>query len=344
MSNLVTSQTHVQRAAVPAIDVHNHLGRWLTDGVHWVVPDVGWMVEQLDTLWISSVVNLDGRWGDELEANLDRYDRAYPGRFLTFCHVDWSMMLQPQFSRQLSDSLRRSVEAGAGGLKVWKSLGLDFKDAAGKVVMPDDPRLSELWATAGELGIPVLIHVADPAAFWLPVNRRNERYEELARHSNWSYSGRPVSSREQLLEAFIGLAQAHPGTNFIAAHLANAAEDLAWVTELLNAHPNVAVDLSGREAELGRQPRASKALMLRFPDRVLWGTDAFPFDAERYRRWFRLLETADENFDYSVERVPPQGRWPVSGLDLPPEVLTAVYADNARNWVPGLPGPAASPS
>ena len=89
---------------MPAIDAHNHLGRWLglwDDWLAstppsscaarerpWACADVGALIATLDEVGVEAIVNLDGLWGDELERNLDRYDRAHPGRFLTFCHVD----------------------------------------------------------------------------------------------------------------------------------------------------------------------------------------------------------------------------------------------------------------
>jgi predicted TIM-barrel fold metal-dependent hydrolase len=221
-------------------------------------------------------------------------------------------------------------------VKVWKDLGLSVRDASGALVGLDDPRLADVWDSAAELDLPVLVHVADPRAFWQPVDRTNERFEELALHPEWSYAGRPVPSHAELVAALERVAARHRRTTFIAAHLASCAEDLAQVGRILDEHPNVCVDLSAREAELGRQPRAARAFLLRYADRVLWGADTLPFDPARYRTWFRLLESADEYFPYSPEPVPPQGRWAVSGLDLPPDVLAAVYAGNARRVIPAL--------
>src|SRR3954453_7184212 len=156
-------ETYVPRARVPAIDAHNHLGRWLSDWVRadgdWVVQDVGALLALMDETGVEAIVNLDGRWGEELGANLDRYDRAHPGRFFTFCHVDWGDL------DGAADSLAASRAAGARGLKVWKDLGLGVTDERGEFVLPDDPRLGDLWSAAGELGMPVLIHTADPVAF-----------------------------------------------------------------------------------------------------------------------------------------------------------------------------------
>jgi predicted TIM-barrel fold metal-dependent hydrolase len=328
----------VERARFAAIDVHNHLGRWLSYRDHCMAPDVDGLLEAMATVNVSAMVNLDGMWGDELEHNLDRYDRAHPGRFLTFCQLDWTRLTEKSFDKHFADSLRRSVAAGAGGLKVWKDLGLHVRDAGGRLVLPDDPRLSDLWDTAGQLGIPVLIHIADPVAFFRPVDRHNERLEELLRHPEWSYHSRRLPTHNRLMDAFEALVASHPGTLFIGAHL-GWAENLAWVSRLLATYPNLSVDIAGRVAELGRQPRAAAALLQRHPDRVLFGSDVFPYRVEEVQVAFRLLETADEHFSYSTSGPPgSQGRWKVSGLNLPPNVLRAVYRDNAARLLPVLDG------
>lgn len=315
------------------IDAHNHLGRWLSSWVgregEWVVEDVGALLALMDAHGIEAIVNLDGRWGPELEANLDRYDRAHPGRFATFCHVDWS---RPQ---EGPASLRASAAAGAKGLKVWKDLGLSVRDERGELVLPDDPRLAPIFATAGELGLPVLIHTADPVAFWAPLDDGNERIDELRAHPEWWYGGGDVPSYERLTEAFLALVAAHPQTTFIGAHVCSAAEDPARVAGWLAAHPNLHLDLSARLGELGRRPRAARDLITGFADRVLFGTDAFPPAAAVYALHARALESADAGFAYGPDPddPAPQGRWSIDGLALAPDVLAAVYVENARRLI-----------
>ena len=324
--------TLVERAAVPAVDVHNHLGRWLVeDGQAFMVADVEDLIALMDEVNVRTVVNLDGRWGDELEENLDRYDRAHPGRFATFCHVDWTRLADPDLAAaELVQSLERSAAAGARGLKVWKDLGLGFRDAAGRLVLPHDPRIAPVWAAAGRLGLPVLIHIADPMAFFDVVDETNERLEELGRHPDWSFHGGDFPSFAELMASLDALAAAHPSTTFIGAHVASCAEDPDAVSALLARRPNLHVDISARISELGRQPRAARRLVERHPSRVLFGTDEFPPSRAAYQRYFRVLETDDEWFPYSDAEIPPQGRWHISALDLPPELLPGVYADNAR--------------
>jgi predicted TIM-barrel fold metal-dependent hydrolase len=326
--------TPARPPAVPLIDAHNHLGRWLSSWVgragDWVVDDAGALLALMDELRIEAIVNLDGRWGDELAANLDRYDRAHPGRFATFCHVDWGTAPAAMVA-----SLRASAAAGAKGLKVWKDLGLGVRDARGALVLPDDPRLAPVWETAGELGLPVLIHTADPVAFWQPLDERNERLEELTAHPEWWFGHGGMPSYDALMEAFVTLVARHPGTTFIGAHVCSASEDLARVAGWLRELPNLHCDISARLAELGRQPRAAARFIAEFPDRVLFGTDGFPPARADYELHVRALETADEHFAYTPDPDDPgpQGRWRISGLALDPELLPAFYAGNARRLI-----------
>jgi predicted TIM-barrel fold metal-dependent hydrolase len=300
------------------------------------------LLETMDACNVAAIVNLDGMWDEELKANLDRYDRAHPGRFATFAQVDWrgEVGRGEGFGERLAEQLRVAAGAGARGLKVWKDLGLHLRDDHGVLIAPDDERLAPLWESAAEAGVPVLIHTGDPRAFFDPLDERNERVEELLGHPDWWFGDRgEFPTFDDLLASFEHLVARHPGTTFIGAHVSGAAEDLAWVGRMLDTYPNLHADLAARVAELGRQPRATRALLQRHHDRILFGTDEFPPMQEVYAIHFRFLETADESFAYSNDDVPPQGRWAISGLDLPDDVLRAVYGGNARRLIRGLDEP-----
>lgn len=330
-SQLVTPQTSVSRPSTPCIDVHNHLGRWLGGG-DWLIPDVPQLVDLMDDHDVMTIVNLDGLWADEVTANVERYDEAYPGRFLTFCHLDWKVLAEPDGERKLLNSLDDSARRGARGVKVWKDLGLTVRDNDGQAILPDDPRVIAVLTRAGELGLPVLIHTADPKAFFAPADEYNERLDELLEQPDWWFGdGERYPGFDRLLAAHASLVLACPGTQFIGAHAGCAAEDLGLVEALLARAPNYAIDVAGRMAELGRQPRRTRALIERYPDRVLFGTDIYPVSAEQYRLHYRFLESADEGFEYAPgSPVPPQGRWAVSALDLDAKALVAVYRTNTE--------------
>ncbi|TBN58623.1 amidohydrolase [Glaciihabitans arcticus] len=330
-SQLELPATPIERPRFPAIDVHNHLGRWLSDGA-WMIPDVSALIAVMDSCGVETIVNLDGMWGDEVSANVERYDRAHPGRFLTFCQLDWALLATRDGVAELRASLDDSHSRGARGVKIWKNLGLTIRDADGSLILPDDPRVISVVQHAGELGMPVLIHTADPKAFFEPLDEHNERLDELLQVEEWWFGDRSVHPTfDRLLDAHATLVASCPGTTFIGAHAGCAAEDLDRVEALLATAPNYTIDIGGRMAELGRQPRRFRQLLERFPDRVLFGTDIYPASPEQFRLHFRFLETADEAFEYAPgDPIPPQGRWTVSALHLDEPTLEAVYRGNAR--------------
>jgi predicted TIM-barrel fold metal-dependent hydrolase len=205
-----------------------------------------------------------------------------------------------------------------------------------KLVRIDHPRFDPMWDAVGSLKMPVAIHTSDPEAFFLPIDRFNERYEELHAHPDWSFHGKDYPSNRELQEARRSVMRRHPRTQFVCLHVANA-EDLPYVSECLDSHPNMFVDIAARIGELGRQPRAARKFFDRYQDRIVFGTDASAgtstpqqtFGDALYEIYYRFLETEDEYFDYAPAPVPPQGRWRISGLGLSEQVLRKVYAENA---------------
>jgi predicted TIM-barrel fold metal-dependent hydrolase len=341
-SKLRTATSHVPRPRFPAIDAHNHLGSAF--GGDWVGRSPGALAEMLDAAGIEAIVDLDGGWSDGLRREIERWQRPLAGRVAVFAGLDYDRWANdPAFGETEAARLHDGVAAGARGLKVWKTLGLRARDPEGRLVAVDDVRLDPLWATAGELGIPVTIHVADPIAFFDPLDENNERWEELQAHPDWHFwPPRPAGrlddpgfpSFDELLDGLEAVVARHPSTTFIGAHVGCAAEDLERVDRMLAAYPNWNVDIAARIAELGRQPRCTRELFERWPDRILFGVDSGP-DPAFYAVHYRFLETTDESFAYDVdEDAPPtQGRWAIHGLGLPDDVLRQVYRDNARRLI-----------
>lgn len=325
-----------ERASVPAVDVHNHLGRRHSGS--WSCPDVAALLELMDECNLATIVNLDGDWADELEENLTRYDRAHPGRFVTFCRVDWSDCASSGWEKRLAASLRDSAARGAGGIKIWKDVGLRVRDENGELFFLDDARLEPLWEAIADSDIPVLVHTADPVAFFQPLDERNERVEELLAHPDWYFYGPEFPPFMQLMDALEHVVSAHPDITFIGAHVGCYAEDLEWVGRMLSMYPNFHVDIAARLAELGRQPRATRRLFLNHPTRILLGTDCFPPRKSDYMTYFRFLATDDEYFPYSDETPPGSGRWSIYAVDLPSDVLRLIEGDNARRLIPRAAG------
>ena len=328
-SKLVTKVTEVTEPRFPVIDAHNHLSEPFGGG--WDKKPVRELLDVLDEAGVRVYVDLDGGWGEDvLHAHLDHFKNAAPERFEIFGGVDWSQWPEQgdKFGEWAAARFRKQVERGAEGLKIWKPFGLHVRDQNNALVAVDDSRLDPLWATASELNLPVMIHVADPVAFFDSIDEFNERWEELGEHPDWSCPSPPFPPFLSIVNALANVVARHPQTTFIGAHVGGYGENLGWVGEALDRCPNLFIDFSARIGELGRQPYTARRFFLKYADRILFGTDSGP-DLDSYRLYYRFLETDDEYFNYNVSEVPQQGRWYAYGLYLPDEVLKPIYYDNA---------------
>jgi predicted TIM-barrel fold metal-dependent hydrolase len=314
---------NVDRAKFYVIDVHNHVNDAARIDEYMPPQRV---IEIMDNTNVRTVVILTGMWGEKLQQVVDTMVKPYPGRFMVFVQLDWSKVDDPNFAQEMVAQIDDGVRRGARGLKQLKDFGLGVRDKSGNLVKIDDPRFDPIWEECGRLGIPVFIHTADPEAFFHPIDATNERYEELNEHPDWSFYGPQFPSLEDLLEARNRVFARHPNTQFVSLHM-GWPENLDWVDRMLTEHPNAMVEFGAREAELGRQPRRTRELFLKYQDRIMFGTDN-GMDEAMYRNIFRWLETSDESFDYWG--YPGQGRWEIYGLDLPDAVLEKIYHGNAE--------------
>jgi len=316
----------VTRAKFPFVDAHGHLRGG--DPAR-----IDQMVKTMDELNMATFVNLSGGSGEGLKANIAATKGRYPGRFVAYANVDFSGIGQPGWGGKAAAQLEADVLAGAQGLKIYKNLSMFQTDSDGKRVAADDPRIDPVWAKAGELGIPVLIHVGEPSPFWDPWDEHNERWLELKMFPRRRRDDPArFASFEQTMGEQHNLFRNHPDTIFINAHLGWLGNDLARLGKLLDELPNVYTELGAVLAELGRQPITGAAFMEKYQDRVLMGKDSWD-PIEGYHVYFRVLETRDEYFDYYRKR---HAHWKMYGLGLSDEVLEKIYFRNALEIIPGL--------
>jgi predicted TIM-barrel fold metal-dependent hydrolase len=339
-STLEVVKTNLTAAKFPVIDVHNHFGFKYRGNSQRLDEYVAIM----DRNNIAASISFDAPLGHEDDhiAFLAPHAERVP----FFVHLDFVRsknksdpktfaVNQPGFVRQKVENLTVAKQRGALGLKLFKSFGLTVQDRNGSLIKIDDPQFDPIWKRCGELGLPVIIHSADPVAFFNPTDNKNERWEELNRHPDWSFHGDKFPSRESLLEARNHVIARHPKTTFIGAHVANNSEDLAAVGKWLDEYPNLVVEIASRINELGRQPYTARKFFIKYQDRIMFGTDG-PWGEERLRYYWRFLETYDEYFPYSEKSPPPQGSWRIYGIGLPDEVLKKVYSENAIRIMPEL--------
>src|ERR1035437_7121144 len=342
-SMLQVAETHVDRARFPVIDIHTHISVSAKSkaGVA-LVPERQYLgtpeelLAIMDRKNIHSMVNLTGGYAAGLAQAVGKYDKAFQGRFYTFAEPSYSLFLEPNYPQLQAQAIEQAHRDGARGLKILKTLGLYLRSniTTGTLVKIDDRRFDPMWDACGQLKMPVAIHIADPVAFFTPTDRFNERYEELHNHPDWSFYGRDFPSFDELIAARNRMMARHPNTHFIVLHVGNYAENLQNVSENLDRFPHMTVDTAARIGELGRQPRAAQKFFDKYQDRILFGTDASPhapdvpqqiFGDRLYEIYCRFFETNDEYFNYAPAKTPPQGRWEISGLNLPDTILRKVY-------------------
>jgi predicted TIM-barrel fold metal-dependent hydrolase len=346
-SMLQVHESHIERAKFPVIDFHTHisLSTKSEKGVE-LSPDRQYLgtpqelLAVMDRKNIKTMVNLTGGYEKGLAEAVAKYDRAFPGRFYTFTEPSYSHFKEPDYPKLQAQAIEQAHRDGARGLKILKTLGLYLREniTSGPLVKIDDPRFDPMWDACGQLNMPVAIHISDPAAFFTPTDRFNERYEELNNHPDWSFYGGDFPSNAELIAARNRMFARHPKTQFVTLHFGNFSENLQNVAENLDRFPNMHVDMAARIGELGRQPFTSRKFFDKYQDRILFATDATPhgdefpqqvFNDQLYEIYYRFLETEDEYFDYAPAKVPPQGRWRIYGINLPDSIQRKVYRDNA---------------
>lgn len=324
VSMLKVPGQEITRAKFPFIDVHNHQRRHSPTSLADVV-------REMDAMNMAIMVNLSGGTGQSLRDQVLLNERVAPGRFVTFANLDFSNIDDPEWGARSAAQLERDVkEGGARGLKIAKNVGMTLRDKKGRVPT-NDPRFDPVWAKAGELGIPVLIHTGEPPAFFLPVDAKNERWLELTLYPSRGRLGDDVPDFTTLMAEQHAIFRKHPKTTFISAHLGWYGNDLAFLGKLLDEIPNMMVELGAVIYEPGRQPRFGRDFFVKYQDRILMGKDSWV--PSEYKTYFRVLESNDEYFPYHKKY---HAFWSMYGLGLPDEVLKKVYSGNALRIIPGL--------
>ena len=323
-STLVVPQHPVKRAKYPFIDVHNHQYGLTPESVDKLVAD-------MDGINLRIMVNLSGGYGERLKENVAILKTRYKDRFVVFANMDFSGIDDPDYPQKVANQLEQDLRNGAQGLKIFKNFGMDLKDTKGQRIHVDDPRFEKVWEVCAKWKVPVLIHTGEPWSFFQPQDRFNERWLELKQFPQRARPPSRYPSWETLMAEQHHLFASHPKTIFINAHLGWLGGNLAELGRLMDQMPNMYTEIGAVLAELGRQPRFARQWFIQHQDRVLFGKDVW--EPTEYYYYFRVLETADEYFDYYRKR---HAFWKMYGLDLPDDVLKKLYYKNALRIIPGL--------
>jgi predicted TIM-barrel fold metal-dependent hydrolase len=317
--SVVVAETFVPKAKFPAVDVHTHvLARTPEEVAEWV--------RTMDEVGIERSVVLTGATGERFDKLADLYLKSYPNRFQLYCGLERTGIDSPDYPQRAVAELERCYKRGARGVGELSDKGSGFARSStpDERLHPDDPRLDPFWEKCAELKLPINVHVADHPSCWKPLDVYQERTPD---YQHFNQYGKDVPSYEELLAMRDRALAKHPKTIFIACHLGNQGNDLGSLAKVLDKYPNLYVDISARDYEVGRTPRAAVKFLGKYKDRVLFGTD-MGRQKSMFQAWWRLFESADEF-------MPGRVWWRYYGLELPDPVLKALYQGNARrilNW------------
>jgi len=322
-STLVVPQHPVPHAKFPVIDIHSHQPTPISAG------EFERVVKGMEDNNLRVLVNLSGSSGEQLRRGIDAIRASkYRDRMVLFANVDFRQA-GPGFGAKAARQLEEDIKAGALGLKIFKDLGMFDRKADGSRLKVDDPELDPIWETCAKLNVPVLIHIAEPQAFFDPLDYNNERWLELALYPDRRHQ---TGVRfEELMTERNNMMKRHPNTRFVLAHFGWHANDLARAGKLLDENPNVFYDVAAVLYDFGRQPRAAHDFFVKYQDRILFGKDSYQPD--EYPYYWRVFETNDEYFDYYRDY---HAFWKLYGIGLPDQVLRKLYYQNALKVTPGL--------
>ena len=314
-SSVVTKETFVPKAKYPVIDCHVHV-------VARTPEEVAEWVRTMDKVGMDKSIVLTEATGSAFDALINSLPKAYPWRFLLYCGMDMTDIDKPDYSNRAVAELVRCYNKGARGVGELSDKGYGLTGTAlpcDKRLHPDDPRLDAFWEKCTELKMPVNLHVADHPSCWTPLDVYQERSPD---YQHFNQYGKDVPSYDELITIRNRTLEKHPATIFIACHLGNQGHDLGKLSLALDKYPNLYLDTSARDYEMGRTPRAYAKFLTKYQNRIVFGTDQSR-EKSMYQIHWRLLETADE---YIVGRV----EWRYYGLELPNAVLKSLYRDTAR--------------
>ena len=329
-SQLVVPSTEITHSKFPVIDAHTHFGCHVLTEKFEDRYDANQVIEQLKAVGVKHCIDLTlynrNNWDrihKKLKNQLDFFDFCAP--------IDFSHFQDKNFHEWVISEMEEYVREGAVGFKVWKDLGFKIRYSNGLLVKLSDNSLKFIWDKASELDVPIVIHIADPPAFFEKADAKNERLEQITKYYFWHHYSKGFHF-SPFMEQLEQLLFQNPKTKFLVAHFCSYPSNLLFVSQLMQKYDNLYTDCAAVLSELGRQPKQFRETMMYFKDRILFGTDYFSGEVLPYLPYFRFFETDDEYFSYSEDGNLENGRWNIYGCNLTDDLLRKLYFENAQSF------------
>jgi len=312
--------TQVDKARYYVIDMHSHDYAASEEEIdEWVKTMDACNVKQ-------STVHHCSWIGEDFETVVKKYAK-YKERFNLWCCFDYSHYGKKDFAKHCIAQIDKCRAMGAVGIGELGDKGLGdtyARPVSGEGIHIDDVQLHPVLEYCGKVGLPVSIHIAEPYWMYLPIDEKNDG---LMNGGNWHVDTTVPGcyDYDQLMQSFENAVREHPNTIFIACHYLNMNHDLPRLSALMDKYPNLYLDISGRFGEAAQTPRATRAFIIKYQDRIFYGTDN-GMSADMYHTTFRIMESEDEHF-----YIPDFGyHWYYSAWYLPDTVLEKIYHLNAE--------------
>ncbi len=302
------------------------------------------MLERLNVRVVNiCVVDKHDRSFEEAEAQLAKaleVFRSSKGRAVwcsTFDPQDWE---SAGFAERVIVRLNGTFADGAVAVKIYKSIGMELKSKDGRYLMPDDPVFDSIFDAIAARNKTLYAHSAEPSSSWRPLDPASPDYSYYKSNPDWHMFLHPERpSKQAILAARDRMLARHPKLRVVGCHLGSMEEDVDVIARRFDLYPNFVVDTAARVPYLMLQPREKvRAFLIKYHDRVLYGTDLefFPSEnaADAIKHW-EAEYARDWKFFSTGETLTYNGR-AVRGLALPEPVLKKIFHDNAGHWVPGV--------
>ena len=244
------------------------------------------------------------------------------------------------FAAEAIKQIDQNFAQGAIAVKIWKNIGMEIKTPDGKFLMPDDPKFEPIYKDIAKHNKTLMSHVAEPDVAWGPPDPSDPSWSYYQENPQWFLYNKPgFPSKKEILQARDHILAGNPGLRMVGVHLGSMEKDLDNIAAHLERYPNFAVDTAARmEYLMITPPEKVRAFLIKYQDRVLYGTDldliATADMQESLKEW-KAAYVRDWKFLATDETFVSEGRT-VHGLKLPDQVLHKIFRTNALHWIPGL--------